>query len=178
MPPRSSPPRTTTRRRSCSGLSTRCAQPTGWTRRPPDVMEDVGGDLPVTARLVIPAAELRWRFSRSSGPGGQSVNTTDSRVSVTWDSATSSALTPAQRDRVRSRWGDSVVTVVAAEHRSQWQNRRSARLRLAEKVATALAPPPRRRRATRPSRSSVERRLAAKRRRSSVKRDRTAPESE
>lgn len=140
-------------------------------------MEDVAGDLRVTGDLVIPAAELVWRFSRSSGPGGQSVNTTDSRVTVSWDPRRSRALTAGQRARVLARSGDDLpaagLTVVAAEHRSQWQNRRSARLRLAAEIRAALAPPRRRRRPTRPTRSSVERRLAAKRRRSDVKRGRS-----
>ncbi len=142
-------------------------------------MDDVSGDLEVSRTVVIPTAELTWRFSRSSGPGGQSVNTTDSRVELVWDPRTTSALTAGQRHRVvarlAGRLGDAGIAVVAAEHRSQWQNRRSARLRLAEIVATALAPPPRRRRATRPTRGSVERRIAGKRRRSEVKRGRSSP---
>ncbi len=137
-------------------------------------MDDVAGDLTVSRSLVIPAAELEWRFSRSSGPGGQSVNTSDSRVELSWDPRTSLTLTDSQRARLTARAELTArgLTVVAAEHRSQWQNRRAARIRLAERVVAALAPPPRRRRRTRPTRSSVDRRISAKRRRSEIKRGR------
>ena len=142
-------------------------------------MEDVAGDLRVSRTVTIPAAELQWQFSRSSGPGGQSVNTTDSRVHLSWAPDGTRAIPEAQRRRVRARLSerlvDGVVTVTAAEHRSQWQNRRTARRRLAEVVAQALAPPRRPRRRTRPSRGSVERRLATKRRRGEVKRARVRP---
>jgi len=134
--------------------------------------DDVGDDLVVTGRVTIPAGELTWHFTRSSGPGGQSVNTTDSRVELRWDGARSRALTPAQRARLLSRIEDGLVVVVASDHRSQWQNRRLARERLAERVRSALAPPPPTRRPTRPSRASIERRLRAKRRRGEVKRGR------
>lgn len=138
--------------------------------------DDVSGDLVVSRRVSIPERELRWRFSRSSGPGGQSVNTTDSRVELRWDVAASTALTTAQRDRLRDQLGgrlhDGVVGVFAAEHRSQWQNRRRAREKLAALVREALADPPARRRPTRPSRGSKERRLAAKKHRGEVKRQR------
>jgi len=142
-------------------------------------MEDVAGDLRVSRTVTIPAAELKWQFSRSSGPGGQSVNTTDSRVQLSWSPDGTRAIPEAQRRRVRARLSerlvDGVVTVTAAEHRSQWQNRRTARRRLAEVVAQALAPPRRPRRRTRASRGSVERRLATKRRRGDVKRARGRP---
>ncbi len=130
--------------------------------------------LRVSGALVIPAEELEWRFSRASGPGGQGVNTTDSRVQLRWDVAASTALTPEQRDRLLSRLGtrlvDGVIQVTAAETRSQRQNREAAGRRLAELLAAGLAPPPRRRRQTKPTRGSVERRIAGKRRRSDVKR--------
>ena len=130
-------------------------------------------DLAVRSGLAIPAAELRWRFSRSSGPGGQSVNTSDSRVELSWDVAGSGALSPALRARaleaLAGRLVDGVLTVTAAEHRSQLQNRKAALTRLAALVREAVAPPPRARRATRPSRGAVERRLDAKRRRSTTK---------
>lgn len=136
-------------------------------------------DVPVRGSVVIPAHELRWRFSRSSGPGGQGVNTTDSRVELIFDVAGSTALPPVWRDRVLERLADEltdgVLRVVAQEERSQYQNRRAALRRLGEVLAQASAPPPRPRRATRPSRTSVERRLDAKRRRSQVKRDRRPP---
>ena len=133
-------------------------------------------DLPVSRSLVIPAAELSERFSRSSGPGGQGVNTTDSRVELSWDVATSAVLSPTIRgrllDRLSARLVDGVLTITASEHRTQLANRRAARERLADLVAEASAPPPRPRRRTRPTRGSVERRLSAKKRRSDVKRGR------
>jgi len=131
-------------------------------------------DLRVSDRLVIPAAELSWRFSRSSGPGGQSVNTADSRVELSWDVAASEVLSPVLReralDRLAGRLVAGVLTVAAAEHRAQLRNREAARARLAALVAQAIAPPPRQRRPSRPSRSAVERGIAAKKRRSQVKR--------
>ncbi|WP_392467050.1 alternative ribosome rescue aminoacyl-tRNA hydrolase ArfB [Arsenicicoccus cauae] len=123
--------------------------------------------------LVVPAAELTERFSRSSGPGGQGVNTTDSRVQLSWSPATSAALTEAQRGRVvaalASRLVDGVITIDASEHRSQRQNRQAARMRLADGIRQALAPPPPPRRATKPTKGSQRRRLAAKARRADVK---------
>ena len=136
----------------------------------------VPDDVQVNERLVIPAAELSWRFSRSSGPGGQGVNTTDSRVELSWDLGGSDLLPAALRDRAIERLGtrlvNGVLTVVASEHRSQLRNREAAAARLAGIVAGAIAPPPRVRRATRPSRGAVERRIADKKRRSQIKRGR------
>jgi ribosome-associated protein len=129
--------------------------------------------------VVVPAGELSWRFSRSSGPGGQSVNTTDSRVELSFDVVRSEALSDWQRERVvsrlRDRLVDGVLTVVASEHRSQLRNRRAAADRLVEILESALAPPPKRRRPTRPSRGAVRRRRAAKERRSETKRLRRPP---
>jgi ribosome-associated protein len=136
----------------------------------------VPDDVRVNDRLTIPAAELSWRFSRSSGPGGQGVNTTDSRVELSWDLAGSDTLPSALRDRAIERLGDRLVrgilTVTASEHRSQLRNREAAAARLAGIVAGAIAPPPRVRRPTRPSRASVERRLADKKRHGDTKRTR------
>ena len=123
---------------------------------------------------MIPEAELSWRFSRSGGPGGQSVNTADSRVELSWDLAGSDVLPPPLKaralDRLANRLVDGVLTVSASEHRSQWQNRRAAELRLASTVAQAIAPPPRPRRPTKPTRGSVERRLSEKKNRGQTKR--------
>jgi len=131
-------------------------------------------DLVVTPALVIPAAELRWRFSRSSGPGGQGVNTTDSRVELTWALGTSAVLSPSALERLRDalsrRLVDDALVVVASEHRSQLRNREAARLRLAAIVRAALAPPPSARRPTRPSAGARRRRLEDTRHRSEVKR--------
>jgi ribosome-associated protein len=132
--------------------------------------------------LIVPDAELVERFSRSSGPGGQSVNTTDSRVELRWDVARSSALSPAQRDRVLARLAprldDGVLSVVASEHRSQWQNRTAARARLTALLAEALEPPGPARRPTRPSRAAKQRRIDAKRRRGDLKSTRRRPPPE
>jgi ribosome-associated protein len=136
----------------------------------------VTGDLHVNDQLVIPAAELSWRFSRSSGPGGQGVNTTDSRVELSWDLEGSVVLAPALKDRARerlaSRLVDGVITVSASESRAQLQNRRIAANRLAMLLIAAIAPPQPARRPTRPSKGSVERRLVSKKRRSDIKRHR------
>ncbi|WP_086819407.1 alternative ribosome rescue aminoacyl-tRNA hydrolase ArfB [Allokutzneria sp. NRRL B-24872] len=134
-------------------------------------------DLTVTASLVIPGVELAERFSRSSGPGGQSVNTTDSRVELSFDVAASTAFTSERQreralERLATRLVDGVLTIAASEQRSQLQNRNAARDRLAALLREAIAPPPPPRRATKPSRGARERRLAAKRQRSDVKRGR------
>ncbi|MFN9055926.1 MAG: alternative ribosome rescue aminoacyl-tRNA hydrolase ArfB [Cyanobacteriota bacterium] len=134
-------------------------------------------DLPLTPRpgseLLIPAEELRWRFSRSGGPGGQAVNTTDSRVELVFDLQGSQALPPPLKARALARLAerlvDGALVVVASEHRSQWRNRQAARRRLQALLEEALRPPPPPRRPTRPGRGAVERRLEAKRRRASIK---------
>jgi len=137
------------------------------------------GPLRVTASVAIPAHELTWRFSRSSGPGGQGVNTTDSRVELVFDLAATEALPAPLKDRALARLAgrlvDGRVTVVAAEFRSQLRNRNAARDRLAALLAEAIAPPPRARRATKPSKASVARRLDEKNRRSQIKRLRRMP---
>lgn len=135
---------------------------------------------PVTFRGVeIPPGELAWRFSRSSGPGGQSVNTADSRVEVSFDVRRSPVLPEPVRERLLSRLSsrlvDGVLTIAASEYRSQLRNRQAARARLADVLTEASAPPPPRRRPTRPSRGSQERRLAGKRRRSETKSLRRRP---
>ena len=123
--------------------------------------------------LRIPAAELVERFSRSPGPGGQSVNTTDSRVELVYDVGRSTALTEARRERVLARLAgqlvDGSLVVVASEHRSQHRNRVAARERLAGMLRAALAPPPPPRRPTKPTRGSQRRRLEAKRQRGETK---------
>jgi ribosome-associated protein len=119
--------------------------------------------------LVVPDAELVERFSRSPGPGGQSVNTADSRVELEFDVAGSAALTDEQRARLLARLGSPVLRVVASEHRSQHRNRVAARERLAARLRSALAPPPPPRRPTRPTRGSQQRRLDEKRRRGETK---------
>jgi ribosome-associated protein len=123
--------------------------------------------------LTIPASELVERFSRSPGPGGQSVNTTDSRVELVYDVRGSAALTEAQRRRAERRLARQLVggtvVVVASEHRSQHRNRIAARERLAGLLRDAVAPPPPPRRATKPTKGSQRRRLVAKRQRGQTK---------
>lgn len=131
------------------------------------------GPLRVSRSIVVPEGDLKWRFSRSSGPGGQSVNTADSRVELSLDIATTTALGPIQRaramERLAGRLVDGVLTIAASEHRSQLRNRDAARERLAALLAEAVAPPSPKRRPSRPSRAAVERRLADKRRRARTK---------
>ena len=132
--------------------------------------------------IVLPESELTWRFSRSSGPGGQSVNTSDSRAELLFDVARSTALGPVLRaralERLAGRLVDGVLSVASSEHRSQLRNREAAEARLVELLAEATAPPARPRRPTRPTRGSVERRLGDKQRRSDVKRTRRSPETD
>jgi ribosome-associated protein len=136
------------------------------------------GPLRVTRSVVVPEREMRWRFSRSSGPGGQSVNKTDSRVELGLDVSTTTALGPIQRaramERLADRLVDGVLTVTASEHRTQLRNREAALERLAEILSEAIAPPPPLRRPTRATRRSVERRLADKKRRARTKQLRRA----
>ncbi|MEX0651413.1 MAG: alternative ribosome rescue aminoacyl-tRNA hydrolase ArfB, partial [Actinomycetota bacterium] len=126
----------------------------------------MAGPLRVTRSVIVPQGELRWRFSRSSGPGGQSVNTADSRVELSLDIASTTALGPILRaralERLASRLVDGVLTVTASERRSQLRNREAALERLAETLRAAVAPPAPPRRPTRATRGSVQRRLADK----------------
>jgi ribosome-associated protein len=135
--------------------------------------------LAVRGSVVIPESELHWRFSKSGGPGGQSVNTTDSRVELSFDVAKTTAFGPILRaralERLAARLTDGILTVAASEHKSQWRNREAARARLAAILRDALAPPPRPRRPTAPSKSAVRRRLDSKRRRSDIKSLRRPP---
>ncbi|OQO93061.1 aminoacyl-tRNA hydrolase [Saccharomonospora piscinae] len=132
--------------------------------------------LRVTSRLVIAEAELSERFSRASGPGGQGVNTTSSRVELSFDVRRSPSVPEDLRARLLARLAGrltgGVLTVVAGEHREQRANRRAARERLAAQLRQAAAPPPKKRRPTRPTRGSQERRLASKKHRAQVKRHR------
>ena len=133
-------------------------------------------DLVVSERLVIPARELRWRFSRASGPGGQGVNTTDSRVELVLNVATCSCLGPFRRARLlehfQTRLVEGCLRVVVAEERSQWQNRQKALHRMAVLLREGLQPPPPARKATKPGRGAVKRRLASKKQRGDLKRQR------
>ena len=123
--------------------------------------------------VVIPNSELRERFSRSSGPGGQSVNTTDSKVELRFAPLRSGAFTDDQRSRLVGALGQRLVdgdlVIVASEQRSQRQNRAAARERLIAILRAALAPPPPKRQATKPTRGSQRRRIEAKKQRGSTK---------
>jgi ribosome-associated protein len=143
-----------------------------------------GGDsedvLRVRRGFEVPAREFHWRFSRASGPGGQGVNTTDSRVELSFDVARSPSVPDDLRERALTRLGnrlvDGVLTVVAAETRSQLRNREAARERLVERLREATAAEPRARRPTRPTAGSKRRRLDAKTRRGAVKKLRGRPD--
>ena len=134
----------------------------------------------VTSSFAVPDAELSWRFSRSSGPGGQHVNTTDSRVELSFDVARSAALPEHLRERALGRLAgklvDGVLTVSSSEQRSQLQNRVTAAAKLGQLLREAVAPPAPKRRPTKPTRGSKERRLESKRQRSQLKRQRGDPD--
>src|SRR5947209_1755115 len=135
-----------------------------------------GIEISTMEALMVPPHELTWRFSRAGGPGGQGVNTSDSRVELSVDVATSSAFPPLLRERALQRLSgrlvDGVLTVTASEHRSQLRNREAALGRMCALLREAVAPPARPRRPTMPTRAAQERRLADKRRHSQVKRQR------
>ena len=136
-------------------------------------------DLEVSPALTIPERELGWRFSRSSGPGGQHVNTSDSRVELFWNVSDSAVLSDDQRmlllARLDRRLVAGVVTVAASEQRSQLRNRESALRKLGDIVAAGLAPDAKSRRSTKPTRGSARRHLAAKQQRSATKAQRKRP---
>jgi ribosome-associated protein len=127
-------------------------------------------------RLSLPEGELTWRFSRSSGPGGQHVNTTDTRVELIWSLTGTAALSPAQKQlaatRLSSRLVDGTIVVASSQYRSQHRNREAARVRLEELVAEAIVPV-RQRHRTKPSKRAKQRRLDAKKHRGSIKQGRS-----
>jgi ribosome-associated protein len=132
-----------------------------------------GESIQVTRSVSIPRSELDLRFSRSSGPGGQHAQKSDTRVEATFDVEASAALSDAQKRRVIAKAGP-MLRAVAQDERSQWRNRELATERLVESLREALRVP-RKRKPTKPSKGSVERRLETKRRRSNVKRLRRSP---
>jgi ribosome-associated protein len=131
----------------------------------------------IRGSVALPEAELAWRFSRSSGPGGQHVNTSDSQVELRFDLANTASLPEVWKQRALRRLAgrlvDGVVVVRASEHRSQWRNREAAVVRLVALLAEATAPPPKPRRPTRIPRGINERRLRQKKQRSDTKRGRS-----
>lgn len=136
----------------------------------------MSGPLIIRGSVSVPETELQWRFSRSSGPGGQHVNTTDSQVELRFDLANTASLPPVWKERALQRLADrltgGVLAVRASEHRSQWRNRETAAARLASLLATATAPPPKPRRPTKIPRGINERRLRTKKQRGETKRGR------
>ncbi|WP_333776567.1 alternative ribosome rescue aminoacyl-tRNA hydrolase ArfB [Streptomyces sp. IBSBF 3136] len=140
-------------------------------------MGHMSGPYLIRGSVSLPEAELAWRFSRSSGPGGQHVNTSDSQVELRFDLAATESLPPVWKERALERLAgrlvDGVVVVRSSEHRSQWRNRETAAVRLAALLAEATAPPPKPRRPTRVPRGINERRLRQKKERSQTKRGRS-----
>ncbi|MEV5281029.1 alternative ribosome rescue aminoacyl-tRNA hydrolase ArfB [Streptomyces sp. NPDC051994] len=140
-------------------------------------MDVMSGPYLIRGSVSLPEAELIWRFSRSSGPGGQHVNTSDSQVELRFDLAKTEALPEVWKaralERLANRLVGGVVSVRASEHRSQWRNRETAAVRLASLLAEATAPPPKPRRATKIPRGINERRLREKKQRGQTKKGRT-----
>jgi ribosome-associated protein len=137
----------------------------------------MSGPIHLRGSVVIPATELSWRFSRSSGPGGQHVNTSSTAAELSFDLAGSPSVPEPLKQRALARLAgrlvNGVITIRAEEHRSQLRNREAARTRLGALLTEATAPPPKTRRPTKPSRGMQERRLENKRRRSDIKRTRS-----
>lgn len=148
-------------------------------------MEDMSASASASPYVIrgsvsLPEAELVWRFTRSSGPGGQHVNTSDTQVELRFDLAATGALPEVWKERALERLagtgrlvGDGVVVVRASEHRSQWRNRDAAATRMAALLAEATAPPPRPRRKKKEPRGAKERRLRHKKQRGELKRGRS-----
>ena len=136
----------------------------------------VYGDLRVNRWVTIPAAELSWRFSHSGGPGGQGVNTADSKAELRFDLAATTAVPEHLKQRalrrLEAKLVDGEVVVTSSAHRAQLDNRRAAATKLAILLDAAMAPAPPKRRPTRPTAASVERRLDTKRHRGQIKRQR------
>ncbi|MEV5445672.1 alternative ribosome rescue aminoacyl-tRNA hydrolase ArfB [Streptomyces sp. NPDC052644] len=141
-------------------------------------MDGMSGPHVIRGSVSLPESELVWRFSRSSGPGGQHVNTSDSQVELRFDLARTESLPPVWKERALERLAGrligGVLVIRASEHRSQWRNREAAAVRLASLLAEATAPPPRPRRPTKIPRGINERRLREKKQRSETKRGRSS----
>ncbi|WP_432147530.1 alternative ribosome rescue aminoacyl-tRNA hydrolase ArfB [Streptomyces sp. bgisy029] len=140
-------------------------------------MDDMSGPYVIRGSVSLPEAELMWRFSRSSGPGGQHVNTSDSQVELRFDLAATDALPEVWKaralERLANRLVGGVISVRASEHRSQWRNRETAAVRLAALLAEATAPPPKPRIKRKIPRGINERRLREKKQRGDTKRGRS-----
>ena len=133
-------------------------------------------NLIINSKLEIPASEIQWRFSRSSGAGGQNVNKTDSRVEIVFNVSESKSLNPYQKHRIINqgeiKLSNDCICIVVQDKRSQYQNRQLALSRLASTLKELLKPPPKKRRGTIPTRSSQMKRIESKKKRGQLKRSR------
>ena len=134
-------------------------------------------DLIVNPVLVIPSSELHWRFSRSSGSGGQNINKTDTRVKLSFNIENSKALTSYQKNQITKKLNDKIIddniTVITQEHRTQYRNRKLALHKLGILIKKALEPPPKTRKATKPTKSSQRRRIDFKKKHGEKKQSRS-----
>ena len=133
-------------------------------------------NLTINSKLEIPANEIQWRFSRSSGAGGQNVNKTDTRVEIVFNISDSKTLTPYHKNRIliqdKTKLINGCICITVQDKRSQYQNRQLALIRLASTLRELLKPPPKKRRETNPTRSSQRKRIESKKKRGALKRNR------
>ena len=133
-------------------------------------------NLTINSKLEIPANEIQWRFSRSSGAGGQNVNKTDSRAEIVFNVSESKTLTPYQKYRIsiqdEVKLSNGCICIAVQDKRTQYQNRQLALTRLTSTLRDLLKPPPKTRRETIPTRSSQRRRIESKKKRGELKRNR------
>mgnify|MGYP001392599254 CR=1 FL=1 len=138
------------------------------------VLEEM--NLIINSKLEIPANEIKWRFSRSSGSGGQNVNKIESRVEIVFDVCESNALTPYQKHRItnqdETKLFNGCICIAVQDKRTQYQNRQLALNRLTATIRDLLKPPPKKRRETIPTRSSHRKRVESKKKRGELKRNR------
>ena len=133
-------------------------------------------NLTINSKIEIPANEIQWRFSRSSGAGGQNVNKTDTRVEIVFNVSDSKTLTLYHKHRIsiqdKVKLINGCICIAVQDKRSQYQNRQLALIRLASTLRELLKPPPKKRRATNPTRSSQRKRIESKKKRGELKRNR------
>ena len=133
-------------------------------------------NLTINSKLEIPSNEIQWRFSRSSGAGGQNVNKTDTRVEIVFNISDSKTLTPYHKNRIliqdKIKLINGCICIAVQDKRSQYQNRQLALIRLASTLRELLKPPPKKRRETNPTRSSQRKRIESKKKRGALKRNR------
>ena len=133
-------------------------------------------NLRINTKLEIPGNEIKWRFSRSSGAGGQNVNKTDSRAEIVFNVSESKTLTPYQKYRIsiqdEVKLSNGCICIAVQDKRTQYQNRQLALTRLTSTLRELLKPPPKTRRETIPTRSSQRRRIESKKKRGELKRNR------